>query len=292
MKVVVLGAGIIGTTSAYFLAKQGHEVTVIDRQDSVSMETSHANAGCLSYGFTSPWASPGLPFSVLKWVLTGRSPLIINPNMSVETIKFLYRMYKNCNSRSYEINKSRMLRVANYSQKALLEIETDFDLYYEQKKQGSLQLFWDSKEIEKTQKDIAILDKFNINSQLLSAEECVKIEPGLQYVKNKLAGGIQFMDDFTGNCYLFSTEVYKKCVEMGLILNSILKLNPYKSVTIKSFQFQRIAVKLKQIVILYHSEATQLKSSQRLALRFLYILLKVIQLRCPSYLTRMLLSLQ
>ena len=216
MKVVVLGAGIIGTTSAYFLAKQGHEVTVIDRQDSVSMETSHANAGCLSYGFTSPWASPGLPFSVLKWVLTGRSPLIINPNMSVETIKFLYRMYKNCNSRSYEINKSRMLRVANYSQKALLEIETDFDLYYEQKKQGSLQLFWDSKEIEKAQKDIAILDKFNINSKLLSAEECVKIEPGLQYVKNKLAGGIQFMDDFTGNCYLFSTEVYKKCVEMGV----------------------------------------------------------------------------
>jgi D-amino-acid dehydrogenase len=180
------------------------------------METSHANAGCLSYGFTSPWASPGLPFSVLKWVLTGRSPLIINPNMSVETIKFLFRMYKNCNSRSYEINKSRMLRVANYSQKALLEIETDFDLYYEQKKQGSLQLFWDSKEIEKAQKDIEILDKFNINSQLLSAEECVKIEPGLQYVKNKLAGGIQFMDDFTGNCYLFSTEVYKKCVEMGV----------------------------------------------------------------------------
>ena len=216
MKVVVLGAGIIGTTSAYFLAKQGHEVTVIDRQDSVSMETSHANAGCLSYGFTSPWASPGLPFSVLKWILTGRSPLIINPNMSVETIKFLYRMYKNCNSRSYEINKSRMLRVANYSQKALLEIETDFDLYYEQKKQGSLQLFWDSKEIEKAHKDIAILDKFNINSKLLSAEECVKIEPGLQYVKNKLAGGIQFMDDFTGNCYLFSTEVYKKCVEMGV----------------------------------------------------------------------------
>ena len=216
MKVFVLGAGIIGTTSAYFLAKQGHEVTVIDRQDSVSMETSHANAGCLSYGFTSPWASPGLPSSVLKWILTGRSPLIINPNMSIETIKFLYRMYKNCNSRSYEINKSRMLRVANYSQKALLEIETDFDLYYEQKKQGSLQLFWDSKEIEKAHKDIAILDKFNINSKLLSAEECVKIEPGLQYVKNKLAGGIQFMDDFTGNCYLFSTEVYKKCVEMGV----------------------------------------------------------------------------
>ena len=216
MKVVVLGAGIIGTTSAYFLAKQGHDVTVIDRQNGVSMETSHANAGCLSYGFTSPWASPGLPLSVLKWALTGRSPLIINPNVSIETIKFLYRIYKNCNSRSYEVNKSRMLRLASYSQKALLEIETDFDLYYEQRKQGSLQLFWDSKEMNKVKKDIAILEKFNIKSSLLDAEDCVKIEPGLKYVKNKIAGGVQFMDDFTGNCYLFSTEIYQKCVEMGV----------------------------------------------------------------------------
>ena len=216
MKVVVLGAGIIGTTSAYFLAKQGHDVTVIDRQNGVSMETSHANAGCLSYGFTSPWASPGLPLSVLKWTLTGRSPLIINPNVSIETIKFLYRIYKNCNSRSYEVNKSRMLRLASYSQKALIEIESDFDLYYEQRKQGSLQLFWDSKEMDKVKKDIAILQKFNIKSSLLDAEDCVKIEPGLKYVKNKIAGGVQFMDDFTGNCYLFSTEIYQKCVEMGV----------------------------------------------------------------------------
>ena len=152
MKVVVLGAGIIGTTSAYFLAKQGHEVTVIDRQDSVSMETSHANAGCLSYGFTSPWASPGLPSSVLKWVLTGRSPLIINPNMSIETIKFLYRMYKNCNSRSYEINKSRMLRVANYSQKALLEIESDFDLIMNKRSKALFNFFGIQKRLKKRKK--------------------------------------------------------------------------------------------------------------------------------------------
>ena len=111
MKVLVLGAGVIGTTSAYFLAKQGHDVTVIDRQDSVAKETSYANAGCLSYGFTSPLAGPGLPFSILKWTLTGRSPLVINPNMSIDAIKFMYRLYKNCNPKSYEINKSRMLEL-------------------------------------------------------------------------------------------------------------------------------------------------------------------------------------
>jgi len=80
--------------------------------------------------------------------------------MSIDTIKFLYRMYKNCNPDSYEINKSRMLRIANYSQKALLEIETDFDINYAQRKQGSLQLFWDTKEIDKAKRDISILDKF------------------------------------------------------------------------------------------------------------------------------------
>ena len=158
MKVIVLGAGIIGTTSAYFLAKKGHDVTVLDRQKSVAMETSHANAGSLSYGFSSPWASPGLPLNLLKWFLTGQSPLVINPNISIETIKFLYRMYKNCNPKSYEINKSRMLRIANYSRQALLEIESDFDIQYEQKKQGSLQLFWDTKEIEKAKRDISILE--------------------------------------------------------------------------------------------------------------------------------------
>jgi len=216
MKVLVLGAGVIGTTSAYFLAKQGHDVTVIDRQESVAKETSYANAGCLSYGFTSPIAGPGLPFNILKWTLTGRSPLVINPNMSIDTIKFMYRLYKNCNPKSYEINKSRMLRIANYSQKALLEIEADFDINYSQRKQGSLQLFWNTKEIDKAKRDISILEKFNIKTELLDSEGCVKVEPGLKYIKNQLAGGIQFMDDFTGNCYLFSNEVYKKCVEMGV----------------------------------------------------------------------------
>jgi len=136
--------------------------------------------------------------------------------MSIDTIKFLYRMYKNCNPDSYEINKSRMLRIANYSQKALLEIETDFDINYAQRKQGSLQLFWDTKEIDKAKRDISILDKFNIKSELLDSENCVKVEPGLKYIKNQLAGGIQFTGDFTGNCYLFSNEIYKKCVEMGV----------------------------------------------------------------------------
>ena len=216
MKVLVLGAGVIGTTSAYFLAKQGHDVTVIDRQDSVAMETSHSNAGQLSYAFSSPWASPGLSLSLFKWTLTGNSPLVINPNISFKTAKFMYRMFKNCNPTSYEVNKSRMLRVANYSQKCLLELEKEIDVHYEQRKQGSLQLFWSSKELEKVKHDISILEKFNIQYELLDVNGCIQAEPGLQYVKNKLAGGMRFKNDYTGNCYLFTNEIYKKCLEMGV----------------------------------------------------------------------------
>ena len=216
MKVLVLGAGVIGTTSAYFLAKQGHEVTVIDRQDSVAMETSHANAGQLSYAFSSPWAAPGLPSSLLKWILSGRSPLVVNPNLSLNTLKFIYRLYKNCNHKSYETNKSRMLRIANYSQKSLLEIENDFNINYEQRKQGSLQLFWDDKEFKSVKKDIPILERNNLIYELLDADGCIKAEPGLKHIKNKLSGGIRFKSDFTGNCYLFSNQIYQKCTDMGV----------------------------------------------------------------------------
>ena len=216
MNVLVLGAGVIGTTSAYFLAKQGHNVTVIDRQDNVAMETSHGNAGQLSYAFSSPWAAPGLPLDVIKWGLTGNSPLVINSNISLNTIKFMYRMYKNCNVNSYEINKSRMLRIANYSKQTLIGLEKEISITYDQRKQGSLQLFWDQKEIEKARQDTSILDKFNIQYEFLDANGCVEAEPGLQYVKNKLSGGLRFANDFTGNCYLFTNEIYKKCLEMGV----------------------------------------------------------------------------
>ena len=128
MRVIILGSGIIGTTSAYYLAKQGHDITVIDRQKSVALETSHANAGQLSYSFSSPWAAPGLPLNLIKWIFSKYPPLIVNPNLNSETVKFLYQMLKNCNSKSYEINKSRMVRISNFSRKCLLELEKDIDL--------------------------------------------------------------------------------------------------------------------------------------------------------------------
>ena len=216
MRVLILGSGIIGTTSAYYLAKQGHDVTVIDRQNSVALETSHANAGQLSYSFTSPWATPGLPLSLIKWMLSKYPPLIVNPKLNSETVKFMYQMLKNCNSKSYEINKSRMVRVSNFSQKCLLELEEDVDIFYEQRKQGSLLLFKSAKQIENIKKDLSVLEKLNIQHELLDLNGCIQAEPGLHHVKNEFTGGLRFANDCTGNCYLFTNQLYKKCLEMGV----------------------------------------------------------------------------
>ena len=216
MRVLILGSGIIGTTSAYYLAKQGHDVTVIDRQNSVALETSHANAGQLSYSFSSPWAAPGLPLSLIKWMFSKHPPLIVNPNLNSETVKFLYQMLKNCNSKSYEINKSRMVRMSNFSKKCLLELEKDEDIFYEQRKQGSLLLFKSAKQIENIKKDLSLLEKLNIQYELLDLNGCIQAEPGLHHVKSEFTSGLRFANDCTGNCYLFTNQLYKKCLEMGV----------------------------------------------------------------------------
>ena len=216
MRVLILGSGIIGTTSAYYLAKQGHDVTVIDRQNSVALETSHANAGQLSYSFSSPWAAPGLPLSLIKWMLSKHPPLIVNPNLNSETVKFLYQMLKNCNSKSYEVNKSRMVRISNFSKKCLLELEKDEDIFYEQRKQGSLLLFKSAKQIENIKKDLSLLEKLNIQYELLDLNGCIQAEPGLHHVKSEFTSGLRFANDCTGNCYLFTNQLYKKCLEMGV----------------------------------------------------------------------------
>ncbi|MEY9626693.1 alanine racemase [Sinorhizobium fredii] len=112
MKVIVLGAGIVGVTTAYQLAKTGHEVTVVDRQPGPALETSFANAGEVSFGYCSPWAAPGIPMKALKWLFMHHAPLILRPKVDAAMISWLVRMLSNCTSKRYAINKSRMLRLA------------------------------------------------------------------------------------------------------------------------------------------------------------------------------------
>lgn len=122
MKVIVLGAGVLGVTSAWYLAKAGHEVTVIDRQEGPALETSFANAGEISPGYSSLPAAPGIPVKALKWMFQRHAPLVLQPRLDWQRLSWMARMLANCTSAAYAINKSRMVRLAEYSRDRLGEL--------------------------------------------------------------------------------------------------------------------------------------------------------------------------
>ncbi|MFK4490000.1 glycine/D-amino acid oxidase-like deaminating enzyme [Bradyrhizobium sp. USDA 336] len=141
MKVTILGAGVIGVTTAYQLVKLGHEVVVLDRQSGPALETSFANAGEVSFGYCSPWAAPGIPVKAVKWMLMRHAPLILRPKLDAAMLSWLCRMLSNCTAGRYALNKGRMLRLADYSRRALAEVRSEASLSYDERMQGTLQLF-------------------------------------------------------------------------------------------------------------------------------------------------------
>ncbi|MBP8939661.1 MAG: FAD-dependent oxidoreductase, partial [Agrobacterium sp.] len=122
MNVTILGAGVVGVTSAWYLAKAGHKVTVIDRQPAAALETSFANAGEVSPGYSSPWAAPGIPMKAMKWLFMKHAPLIIRPTADPAAWRWMSQMLRNCTSARYAINKSRMVRIAEYSRDCLMAL--------------------------------------------------------------------------------------------------------------------------------------------------------------------------
>ena len=157
MRVLVLGSGVIGLTSAYYLAKQGADVTVIDRQPGPALETSFANAGEVSPGYSSPWAAPGVPLKALKWMFLRHAPLVIQPRLDWQRISWMARMLANCTSAAYATNKSRMVRLAEYSRDCLDELRSETGIQYDQRMQGTLQVFRKAEQMDAAGKDIEVL---------------------------------------------------------------------------------------------------------------------------------------
>jgi len=228
MHIMILGSGVIGVTSAYYLAKEGHQVTVIDRQSAAAMETSFANAGQISPGYSAPWAAPGVPRKAVKWILSKYAPLIVNLKPEWDKLKFVARMFANCNAKSYAINKDRMLRLAEYSRRCLIELDKELVFNYDHQRKGTLQIFRNKAQLKASAKDIAVLKENNVPYELLDAEGCINAEPGLNDVKHDIVGGLRLLNDMTGDCFKLSTELVKKCREMGVEFmfdTSINKLN-------------------------------------------------------------------
>ena len=216
MKVIVLGAGIIGVTSAYQLARAGHEVTVIDRQTGPALETSFANAGEVSFGYCSPWAAPGIPMKALKWLFMEHAPLILRPKIDAAMLSWMVKMLSNCTSGRYAVNKSRMLRLADYSRVSLAALRAETGIHYDERMQGTLQLFRTQAQLDASAKDVKALAADGIPYEVLDPAGCIRAEPALAHVREKIVGGLLTPKDETGDCFKFTNALAKKAEELGV----------------------------------------------------------------------------
>ncbi|MBR1218806.1 D-amino acid dehydrogenase [Bradyrhizobium sp. U87765 SZCCT0131] len=216
MKVAVLGGGVIGVTTAYYLARAGHEVTVIDRQDGVALETSFANAGQVSPGYASPWAAPGIPAKAMKWLFMEHAPLILRPRLDVAMVRWLFSMLRNCTSARYALNKGRMVRLAEYSRDCLIALRKDTGIAYDGRAQGTLQLFRTKAQLDGTAKDIEVLRADGVPFELLDPAGCVAAEPALAHARDKITGGLRLPNDETGDCFKFTNALAKLAAAAGV----------------------------------------------------------------------------
>ncbi|KDB05933.1 D-amino acid dehydrogenase small subunit [Burkholderia sp. lig30] len=216
MRVVVLGSGVVGVASAYYLARAGHEVTVIDREAGPALDTSFANAGQISPGYAAPWAAPGVPLKAVKWMFEKHAPLAIRLDGTRFQLQWMWQMLRNCTPERYAVNKGRMVRLAEYSRDCLQALRADTGIQYEGRTGGTLQLFRTQQQLDGAAKDIAVLREANVPFELLTPADLKKAEPALASVSHKLTGGLRLPGDETGDCQLFTTRLAALAEGLGV----------------------------------------------------------------------------
>ena len=216
MHIIIMGAGVIGTTSAYYLKQAGHEVTVIDRQAGVALETSFANAGQISPGYASPWAAPGIPLKAFKWMFQHHSPLAIKLTGDMYQYQWMVRMLAECNINRYQINKERMVRLSEYSRDCLDALRQETGIHFDERQLGTLQLFRKQQQLDAAEKDTAVLKEENVPYELLDKNGVIQAEPALVHATVDFVGGLRLPNDQTGDCQKFTVELSELAEKLGV----------------------------------------------------------------------------
>jgi len=214
MRIAVVGAGIIGVCTAYYLRRAGFEVTVLERRAGVAQETSFANAGVLAPGYVGPWAAPGMPRKVLRYLFRPESPVVFRPTTDPALWRWLRRWFAECDLERYRRNRGRMQRLALYSQLQLDSLVERHTLEFERTR-GYLQLFRTAKELEASGALQAILSELGVAHAVLGAEQARALEPAL-YPATALAGALHLPDESTGNCAFFAQQIKALAISDGV----------------------------------------------------------------------------
>ena len=215
MNTIVLGAGVIGVATAFYLRERGCEVTVVEREPDVALGTSFGNAGVIAPGYVTPWAAPGMPTKILKYLFKPASPLIFRPTLDPAQWRWIAQWLRECDLARFRVNKQRMQRIAYYSRSCLHEFRARYPFDYG-RGQGYLQLFRSEYDVELAQPALAILRDAGIAHREVSGEECVQIEPGLRWARNAPLSGLYLPDDEAGDCARFTRELRAICERNGV----------------------------------------------------------------------------
>ncbi|MFO1156832.1 MAG: D-amino acid dehydrogenase [Rhodospirillales bacterium] len=216
MRVVVLGAGVIGVATAWWLAREGAEVVVIDRQRGPGLETSFANGGQISVNHATPWASPATPWKALKWLGRTDAPLLFHLRYDPALFAWLARFLANCTRARAKINTARAVRVALYSRRMLAQVRAETGIAYDRLGRGILHIFRDRREYAAALPSVELMAPLGCERRLLDADGCVALEPALAAARRDLVGGIFSPDDESGDAYAFTVGLAELARERGV----------------------------------------------------------------------------
>ena len=216
MQVIVLGAGLLGTTSAHFLRQLGHDVTVIDRQAAPAAETSFANGGQISVSHAEPWANPSAPLKVLQWLGKEDAPLLFRLRADPQQWRWGLQFLRECTPARTRHNIAQIVRLGTYSRDTLQQLRRDLGLQYDQRTQGILHFYTSQKEFDAAEAPAAQMRDLGCDRRVISADEAVRLEPALRHIRPQLAGATFTSEDESGDARQFTLALAERCRQDGV----------------------------------------------------------------------------
>ena len=216
MKVIVLGAGVVGTASAWFLRKAGHEVVVVDRQPGAGLETSYANGGQISVSHAEPWANPSAPLKVLKWLAKEDAPLLFRLRADWRQWQWGLRFLRECTPARTRHNIIQIVNLGLYSRATLRELRAETGIRYDQLERGILHFYTSQSEFDAAQEPARIMREFGCELHMKTPEECVAIEPALAHARDRIVGCSMTPSDESGDAHLFTQRLAELCARSGV----------------------------------------------------------------------------
>lgn len=216
MHVIVLGAGVVGTSAAWYLKRAGHEVTVVDRGEQPATETSYANGGQISVSHAEPWANPSAPFKVFKWLFRDDAPLLFRPRVDLAQWEWCLRFLAECTPARTERNIASIVALGLYSRDSLRELRAELGINYDDLQRGILHFYTNEAEFEAAQKPAEIMRAHGCELEMLSPQEVIQIEPALRHARDSIVGGSVTRADESGDAKMFTRRLAAEAAKRGV----------------------------------------------------------------------------